>query len=110
MLSSCRTRPVALITSASSGSHGVGCRAPASRTCSAPVGLEYTIAAVTCYFGAGDQPRQGREPQPVCWPVADPADLAGKHRILVPQHQEFGILGHPPPGHHPQATEQTARE
>jgi hypothetical protein len=30
--------------------------------------------------------------------------------ILVPQHQEFGILGHLTPGQYHQAAQQTARE
>jgi hypothetical protein len=42
----------------------------------------------------GDQPRQCREPQPVARLVADPADLAAQHGVLVPEHQKFGILGH----------------
>jgi hypothetical protein len=33
-----------------------------------------------------------REPQPVGGLVPDPADLAAQHRVLVPEHQEFGIL------------------
>jgi len=33
-----------------------------------------------------------------CWLVADPADLAAQHRVLVPEHQQFGILGHLTPG------------
>ena len=36
--------------------------------------------------------------------------LAAQHRVLVPEHQEFGILGHPTPGQHHQAAEQAARE
>jgi hypothetical protein len=58
----------------------------------------------------GDQPGQCREPQPVGRLVADPADLAAQHRVLVPEHQEFGILGHLTPGQHHQAAEQAARE
>src|SRR6266516_4922555 len=34
----------------------------------------------------GEQLRQGREPQPIGWLVADPADLAAKHRVLVPEY------------------------
>ena len=49
----------------------------------------------------------GREPQPVGWLVADTADLASQHRVLVPEHQEFGILGGFPPGQHHQTAEQT---
>jgi hypothetical protein len=55
----------------------------------------------------GDQPRQVREPQPVARLVADPADLAAQHRVLVPEHQEFGILRHLAPGQHHQTAEQT---
>jgi hypothetical protein len=55
----------------------------------------------------GDQPRQGGEPQPAGRLVADPADLA-QHRVLVPEHQALGILGHPTPGQHHRAGEETA--
>jgi hypothetical protein len=58
----------------------------------------------------GDQPGQGRKPQPVGRLVAEPADLAAQHRVLVPEHQEFGILGYLTPGQHHQAAEQTAHE
>ena len=56
----------------------------------------------------GDQPEQCREPEPVARLVANPADLAVQHRVIVPQHQEFGIPGHLTPGQHHQATQQTA--
>ena len=56
----------------------------------------------------GDQPGQGREPQPVGWLVADLADLAAQDRVLVPEHQQFGVLGHLTPGQHLEAGEQTA--
>ena len=49
---------------------------------------------------AGDQPGQCCEPQPVGWLVADPADLAAQHRVLVPEHQELGVLGRLTPGQH----------
>ena len=42
-------------------------------------------------FAAGDRPGKRREPQPAGRLVADPADLAAQHRVLVPEHQEFGI-------------------
>ena len=58
----------------------------------------------------GDQPGQRREPQPVTRLVTDPADLAPQHRVLVPEHQELGILGHLTPGQHRQTAEQTANE
>ena len=58
----------------------------------------------------GDQPRQCCEPQPVARLVADPADLAAQHRVLVPEHQELGILGYLTPGQHHQAAEQTAHK
>jgi hypothetical protein len=58
----------------------------------------------------GDQPGQGREPHPVTWLVADPADLAAQHRVLVPENQQFGILGHLTPGQHHQAAEQAAHD
>jgi hypothetical protein len=56
----------------------------------------------------GDQPGQRREPQPVTRLVAEPADLAAQHRVLVPEHQEFGILGYLTPGQHHQAVKQAA--
>jgi hypothetical protein len=58
----------------------------------------------------GDQPGQGREPQPVRRLVADPADLAAQHRVLVPEHQQLGILGHLTRGQHHQTAEQAAHE
>ena len=54
-------------------------------------------------LAAGDQPGQCRQPQPVARLVADPADLAAKHGVLVPEHQEPGVLGHLAPGQHHQA-------
>jgi hypothetical protein len=42
--------------------------------------------------------------------VADPADLAAQHRVLVPEHQELGVLGHLTLGQHHQTAEQTANE
>jgi hypothetical protein len=59
---------------------------------------------------ARDQSRQRRQPQPVGWLVADPADLATQDRVLVPEHQDFGVLGHPVPRQHRQAAEQAAYE
>ena len=59
---------------------------------------------------AGNQSRQRREPQPVGWLVTDPADLAAQHRVLVPQHQELGVLGHLAPGQHRQAAQQAANK
>ncbi len=58
----------------------------------------------------GGQPGQCRKPQPVGSLVADPADLAAQHRVLVPEHQESGILGHLAPGQHHQTVEQAARD
>ena len=58
----------------------------------------------------GDQPGQGRKPQPVARLVADPPDLTAQHRVLMPEHEEFGILGHLTPGQHHQAAQQTPRE
>jgi hypothetical protein len=55
-----------------------------------------SIAGVTREHRApsppGDEPGQRRQPQPVGRLVADPAGLAAKHRILVPENQELGIL------------------
>jgi hypothetical protein len=47
---------------------------------------------------ARNQPWQCREPQPVARLVADPADLAAQDRVLVPEHQELGVLGYLTPG------------
>jgi len=58
----------------------------------------------------GDQPGQCREPQPVARLVADPADLAAQHRVLVPEHQQFGVLGHLTPGQHRHRGEQAAHK
>ena len=55
----------------------------------------------------GDQPGQGREPQPVGWLVADTADLATQHCVLVPEHQELGTFGGFPPGQDNQTAERT---
>ena len=59
---------------------------------------------------AGDQPGQCRKPHPVARLVADPAGLAAQYRVLVPEYQEFGVLGHLTPGQYHQATEQTANK
>jgi hypothetical protein len=59
---------------------------------------------------ARDQSRQRRQPQPAGWLVADPADLAAQDRVLVPEHQDFGVLGHPVPRQHRQAADQAAYE
>jgi hypothetical protein len=58
----------------------------------------------------GDQAGQCCEPQPVGRLVADPADLAAQDRVLVPEHQEFGVLGRRTPGQHHLAAEQTAHD
>ena len=58
---------------------------------------------------ARDQSRRCCEPQPARL-VADPADLAAQHRVLVPERQELGVLGYQVPGQHRQAAEQTTHE
>jgi hypothetical protein len=58
----------------------------------------------------GNQPGQRREPQPVARLVADPADLSAQHRVLMTQHQQLGVPGHPTSTPHHQASEQAARE
>ena len=58
----------------------------------------------------GDQPGQRREPQPVARLVADPAGLPAQHRVLMPQHQQFGVLGHLTAAPRYQASDQAARE
>jgi len=57
---------------------------------------------------AGNQPRQRCKPQPVARLVTDPADLTAQDRVLVPEHQQLGILGHPLPCQHHQTAEQAA--
>lgn len=42
--------------------------------------------------------------------VANPADLSAKDRVLVPQRQDLGVLGHLAPGQHHQAAQQTANK
>src|SRR5205807_10374621 len=54
--------------------------------------------------------RQCRQPQPVARFVTDSADLAAQDHVLVPEHQELGILGHLVPGQHHQIAEQTTYE
>jgi catechol 2,3-dioxygenase-like lactoylglutathione lyase family enzyme len=69
-----------------------------------PVGLEYTIGTVSrpreCrgLARSGTASRsgpygrvRGRSRRHAGRLVADPADLAAQHRVLVPEHQEFGI-------------------
>jgi hypothetical protein len=51
-----------------------------------------------------------REPQPVGWLVADPADLAAQHRVLVPEHQQLGVFGRLGPGQQQQTAEHVAHE
>jgi hypothetical protein len=63
-----------------------------------------------CPATPGDQPGQCRTPQPVARLVADPADLTAQHRVLMPQHQQLGVLGHLTPASHHQASEQAARK
>ena len=58
----------------------------------------------------GDQPGQCCEPQPVGLLIADPADLAAQDRVLMPEYQEFGILGRLTPGQHHHTPEQAAHE
>ena len=58
----------------------------------------------------GDQAGQCCEPQPVGRLVADAADLAAQDRVLVPEHQELGVLGRRTPGQHHLAAEQTAHD
>ena len=57
---------------------------------------------------AGDQLRQCGKPQPVARLVTDPVDLATQDGVLVPEHQELGVLGQLAPGQHRQAAEQAA--
>jgi len=57
-----------------------------------------------------NQPGEYGEPQPVGRLVTDPADLTTQHRVLVPEYQQFGILGHLISAQHHQAGEQTAQD
>lgn len=75
-----------------------GDQPPGARRAAWPGHCEYLVRSAR-----GDQPGQCREPQPVGRLVADPADLAAQHRVLVLEHQDPGILGHPTPGQQPQA-------
>jgi len=59
---------------------------------------------------AGDQPGQGREPEPAGRLAADPAGLPAQHRVLVPEHQQFGVLERTTPGEQHQSAEQAADE
>jgi hypothetical protein len=58
----------------------------------------------------GDQPGQRGKPQPVAWLVADLAGMAAQHCVLMPEDQEFGVIGHLTPGPNHQAAEHTAHE
>jgi hypothetical protein len=40
----------------------------------------------------GEEPCQCGEPHPVGWLVPHPADVAAKHRVLVPEHQQLSGL------------------
>jgi len=42
--------------------------------------------------------------------VADPTDLAAQYSVLVPDQQQFGILGHFTPGQHHLTAEQTTHD
>ena len=55
-------------------------------------------------------PGQCRKPQPVARLVANPADLAAQHSVVVSQYQELGILGLPTLGQHHQTIQQTAHK
>ena len=54
--------------------------------------------------------RDSCEPQPAGRLVADSADLAAQHRVLVPERQEFGIFARFALGRHHQTSEQAASE
>jgi hypothetical protein len=43
--------------------------------------------------GAGEQLRTGREEHPVGRLQRRAGDLAAQHRDLVPEHQQFDVLG-----------------
>jgi hypothetical protein len=39
-----------------------------------------------------DEPGQRGEPAPVGWLVPHPPSVPAQHRVLVPEHQQFGVL------------------
>ncbi len=39
-----------------------------------------------------DEPGQRGEPGPVGWLVPHPPSVPAQHRVLVPEHQQFGVL------------------
>ena len=51
---------------------------------------------------------QCRKPPPITQLVAPSAALAAQHGVLLPQHHEFGVLGHLNAGQHHQAAQPTA--
>jgi hypothetical protein len=53
------------------------------------------------------QPGQRSQPRPIRGRVADPRDLPAQHSVLVPQHQQLGILAQVSPHQHGGQTEQT---
>jgi hypothetical protein len=51
----------------------------------------------TAPAAARQQRRQCSQPEPVSWLVADrTVELSPQHRVLVPQHEQFGVLGDVP--------------
>jgi hypothetical protein len=53
---------------------------------------------------------KGSQPHPVDGPVVHPSDLSAQHGVLMPQHQQLGILAQVSPHQHGAETQQTAHE
>ena len=59
---------------------------------------------------ARPEPGQRGQPRPVGGRVAHPRDLAAQHGVLVPQHQQLGVLAQISPHQHGGQAEETAYE
>src|ERR1035438_5345119 len=46
-----------------------------------------------------DEPGKRSEPGPVGWVIAHPASVPAQHRVLVPEHQQLGVLRPVPAGY-----------
>ena len=75
------------------------CAACSYRTCPRPASLRCQARSVAGRHGedpgpapAGQEPCHRGEPHPVARLVPYPADVSAQHRILVPEHEQLGIL------------------
>ena len=57
-----------------------------------------------------DEPRARGEPGPVGWLVPDPARVPAQHRVLVPEHQQLGVLRLVPAEHQDSQAKSPAHE